>query len=346
MKKKQIIAAGLATVLSFSLLAGCQKAEVKTEDSKGADKAATETTETTDSLRTEYPLTMDIYDADGNKVAMTYDEAPQKVISTQLSMTELLIELGLEDKIIGVVKNDNAIKGENADKIAEMNNLGDKKSVSKEVILSEEPDLILGKGPLMFADTAIGTVQSYQDAGINVYTQLASANIDQSLENIIQDVKNIGVIFDVQEEAEAYTKELQDKLAQVEKEVSGEKGEKKTVLLMCGYTDGIFSAFSSKLHTSMLNTVNAENVLEQGAGDLSSENLVAMNPDYIIYIKADRFAATDETALDDMYANEAIQSVSAIANHKILEMDYDDVMDYGARDITAVESLYTFMYEE
>lgn len=88
-------------------------------------------------------------------VYMTYDHAPEKVLSTQLSMTELLIKLGLKDKIVGVFDNDNALKGDIADEIASLNSLGDKKSVSKETILATEPDLILGKGPLMFTESSI-----------------------------------------------------------------------------------------------------------------------------------------------------------------------------------------------
>ena len=94
-----------------------------------------------------------------------------------------------------------------ADEVASLNSLGDKKSVSKETILATEPDLILGKGPLMFTESSIGTVQSYQELGIPVYTELASASTDQALDNIVEDVRNIGEIFNVQETANAYADE-------------------------------------------------------------------------------------------------------------------------------------------
>ena len=41
-----------------------------------------------------------------------------------------------------------------------------------------------------------------------------------------------------------------------------------------------------------------------------------------------------------------MQDVPAIKNKKIIEMDYDDVMDYGARVIDSAEKLYDFMYEK
>lgn len=289
-------------------------------------------------------LTLQIYDADGNAVDMTYDHAPEKVLSTQLSMTELLIKLGLKDKIVGVFDNDNALKGDIADEVASLNSLGDKKSVSKETILATEPDLILGKGPLMFTESSIGTVQSYQELGIPVYTELASASIDQSLDNIVEDVRNIGEIFNVQETANAYADELQERIDALMDKVSGQSGEPLKVLFMAGYADGTFVAFNSKMSSCMLNALNAENVLDKGGNGLTLENLVSMNPDIIVYVRADRFGSTDADAVEQLTSNAVVQEVPAIANQKVIEMDYDDVMDYGARVIDSAETLYNFMY--
>lgn len=299
---------------------------------------------------TAYPLTLEVYNAESELVEMTFEAAPERVVSTQLSMTELMIALGLEDTIVGVFENDNALTGELAEKVAAMNNLGDKKSVSREAILAVEPDIILGKGPLMFADTSIGTVEFYQENGISVYTEITSANIEQSLDYIAQDVRNMGVIFDVQDKAEAYAQELTARLDAVRSSVSDKlassDGEVKTVLLMAGYTEGTFVAFQSAFNDCVLATLNAQNVLDKGGSGFTSENLVAMNPDYIIYVQADRYASVDPTALEAIYANEAIASVTAVENQAILEVPYDDLMDYGARNIDALEILYEFMYEE
>ena len=271
MKKKtlSVAAAALAAVM---LATGCgQTASSVASSAAASSEVPSSVAESTVSSaeETAYPLTLQIYDADGNAVDMTYDHAPEKVLSTQLSMTELLIKLGLKDKIVGVFDNDNALKGDIADEIASLNSLGDKKSVSKETILATEPDLILGKGPLMFTESSIGTVQSYQELGIPVYTELASASIDQSLDNIVEDVRNIGEIFNVQETANAYADELQERIDALMDKVSSQSGEPLKVLFMAGYADGTFVAFNSKMSSCMLNALNAENVLDKGGNGLS-----------------------------------------------------------------------------
>lgn len=359
MKKKTMLLP-LAAVAAALMITACGQKAASSETSAanasetatkaGAESAASAESgaaaKSTAAAKTAYPLTLKIYDAEGKEVEMSYAHAPERVLSTQLSMTELLIKLGLKDKIVAVFDNDNALKGDIATEIASLKSLGDKKSVSKESILALEPDLILGKGPLMFTDTAIGTVQSYQELGIPVYTELASASIDQSLKNIPEDVRNIGKIFDVQEKADAYAEELDKRIDALLTKVSNQKGEPKKVLFMAGYTDGTFAGFNSKMSSCMLKTLNAENVLEKGGNGLTLENLISMNPDVIVYVRSDRFAAADVNAVASLSENQVVQDVPAIKNKKIIEMDYDDVMDYGARVIDSAEKLYDFMYEK
>ncbi len=360
MRKTKWITAGLlAAFLAFSLsgCTGTDTAQTTAKETTAEETSVEETTVeettaqgvteeefTTEAAKTSYPLTLDIYDAEGNLVTMTYENAPQRVVSTQLSMTELLIELGLQDRIVGVMDNDNSLEGETGEIISTLTSLGNKQNISKEAILAAEPEIVLGKATLMFTETTIGTVQEYQALGISVYTELASAGVEQSLDNIIQDVKNIGMIFDVQGEANAYAAQLEDRLAQVREGISQIEGEPVKVLFMVGYADGTFSAFNSTLSSAMLAEINAVNVLEKGSGGLTLENLVALSPDYIVYVLADRYAETDTTAVENLLSSEIAADVPAIANQHIIQMSYDDVMDYGARIFDATEQLYDFIY--
>ena len=177
--------------------------------------------------------------------------------------------------------------------------------IQKVIPCENGPDLILGKGPLMFTESSIGTVQSYQELGIPVYTELASASIDQSLDNIVKDVRNIGEIFNVQETANAYADELQERIDALMDKVSSQSGEPLKVLFMAGYADGTFVAFNSKMSSCMLNALNAENVLDKGGNGLTLENLVSMNPDIIVYVRADRFGSTDADAVEQLTSNAA-----------------------------------------
>lgn len=365
MKKKNLKITASALLLAL-LVTGCAKSTEPTstiEDSSkvtvteqpanGDSESTTDTTvtpnitETTESSETVYPLTIDIYGPEGNKYTQTFTEAPSKVVTNNVSSTDLLLELGLEDKIIGILQPDNAPDEKWASTYETLTVLGDKKTMSKEVIVGAEPELILGRA-MPFNDESMGKIQDLNDMGINVYTQYASNFvIDQSLDNIITDVRNIGKIFNVSEKADAYADSLQTRFDTIKGKVSEQsQTEPVKVLFMVTYVDGTFNTFgaNSTLQSEMLKTINAVNVLETGTSSLTSENLVALNPDVIVYIKSDRNAQTDVTAVESLLNDETIQSVPAIANEKIIEIGYDNLMDYGVRIFDTLEVLYDFIY--
>ena len=64
----------------------------------------------------------------------------------------------------------------------------------------------------------MGTISAWNENKIPVYTQKASlSNIQQDLGNIVEDVKNLGTIFNVQDKANQYAEQLQDKIDAVKK---------------------------------------------------------------------------------------------------------------------------------
>ena len=359
MIKKNLLVILTVTTMSLSSLTGCGKTKTNDgsvnttsyetqsqESSLSKDKA--ETTKSA-SLKTEYPLTVQIYNAEGKEVSVTFENAPQRIVSTQFSITELLLQLGLKDKIVGIMDNDNPVDDKLQAELSSLKSLGYKSTISKEAIISVDPDIVMGKSTLMFTDKAIGTVENYLDQGINVYTLLSSADVvDQSLDNIINDIRTVGMIFDVQDKADAYADSLEKQLNETVNNVSAKTQgkEKMKVILIAGFQDNTFMAFSSSMHSAMLETVNAVNVLDKGGTGLTMENLIALNPDAIVYVTSKRFEATDADAIDRLLNEPTIQNVPAIANKKILKIGYDDIMDYGARDISTVGVLANFLYSE
>ena len=105
--------------------------------------------------QTQYPVTITTYDASGNEVEQTFEKAPERIVTNNLSATETLIELGLGDKIVGMMNPDNEVTSVYKDSIANINKLGDKKTISKEIVLSAMPDIIVGR-TAMFSDKSLG----------------------------------------------------------------------------------------------------------------------------------------------------------------------------------------------
>ena len=282
---------------------------------------------------TSYPLTLKTYDNSSNEVSQTYNEVPTRVICNNVSSAKTMIDLGLEKYIIGMPNPDNEVSDSYKEKIDAITKLGDKKTLSKEVILNYEPDIIIGR-VAMFSSSSMGTVDELNSYDINVYSQAASIKT-ASIENIAEDIRNLGKIFNVQDKAEELALEVEEK---VEALGSTNSTDYKNALVMCNFNNTTFGAYKSSLQEKMLNTIGYTNVAT-GTSGLSLENLVSMNPEIIIYVTADRNASVDATAVANLKSNDAISDVPAIVNNKIITVGYDDFMEYGANVINTLATI-------
>lgn len=303
---------------------------------------ANDSKNTANAAETVYPVSIQTYDADGNEITQVFEKAPERIITNNLSSTELLIDLGLQDKIVGMLDPDNEVTGEYALAISKIPHIGDKKSVSKEVVLSNNPDIIIGRN-MMFSDKSLGSIDSWNQNSIPVYTQKASVStMKQSLENVIEDVRNIGIIFNIQDKANKYADELKSKVDSVISSNSNNGSDLKNALIMCAYNDETFGAYKSALQESILNTLGYTNIAT-GTSDLTLENLVTMEPELIIYVTSDRNKDLDANAVELMKKNTVLADVPAISNNKIMTISYDEFMDYGTSTINALADINTFL---
>lgn len=350
--KNKIIAILLTAGMCVSM-ASCASTESSSDTASTTSLTSEESTSAsatgadTNVTKTQYPLTLEVYNVDGNLVTETYTEAPTKVVPYTPAAVYTLLELSLGDTIVGIMKPDNDPPAELAEEFEKLNVIGDKTTVSKEAIIALEPDLMFGR-VMSLSDDSLGTVESFNEMGIPVYTQKASSfAIDQSLDNIFEDIENIGKIFDMQDKAQEYISTLKTKLATVEEEVQVDKTEEPlTAILMVRYDDGNFSAFGSNstLQNAALSKLNMVNAVEGTAGQLTNENLVALNPDVIIYVTADRNAEFDATARTEILESTTHSDVSAVKSQNYVEVPYESLMDYGPSIFDGIEMIYEGIY--
>lgn len=118
---KKTLSILLVTVATLSL-AACGNASKETAPAPATTEASQKA-----NTETSYPVTIKTYDAKGNEVEQVFEKAPEKVITNNLSTTEILLELGLQDKIAGMLNPDNAVTGKYKDAIEAIPHIGDKK---------------------------------------------------------------------------------------------------------------------------------------------------------------------------------------------------------------------------
>ncbi|MBO3445572.1 ABC transporter substrate-binding protein [Clostridium sp. CCUG 7971] len=338
---KKYLASIASLALVVSLVSGCGQNKT---DNKSENQNTTIKNEKT-SEKTTYPIEIEAFDSTGNTYKQTFKEAPKRVVTNNQSSTELLLELGLKDSLVGTGDLDNKVLDRLEDDYKSIPVISQKGDLAKEVLIGANPDMVIGRAA-SFTDERYGTIPSLNGMNINTYVQIASKmDTTQSLDNIILDVRNVGKIFNIKEKANKYADQLQDRLDKVKEKSSTIKSDPLKVMYMVKYDNGQFGVYgaNASLQTEMLKLINAENVANKG-GTLSTENLISLNPDAIVYVHADKNASTDKDAISSLLNNKLIQSVPAISNKKIIEVDYTELMGYGFRTFDALDKIASGLY--
>lgn len=342
MKRKKLVLITSIMIIA-TMLSGCGQSQ----KDNSSDTNNSSISSNSEASETSYPLTIDAFDNDGNTYPQTFNSIPTKVVTNNQSSTELLLELGLKDYLVGTGDLDNKVLDRLQADYESIPVVSEKGQVAKEAIVGTGADFVIGRSA-SFTDETYGTIPNLNAMGINTYTQLASKmNTTQSLDNIILDVRNVGKIFDIQDKANSYADNLQKRLDTLTSKISNINGEPIKVMLMVKYIDGQFGVYgaNASLQTEMLKILNAENVAEKG-GTLSTENLISLNPDAIVYVHADKNASTDKNAVESLLSNDLIQSVNAISNKNIIEIDYTELMGYGFRTFDCLEKMANALYPD
>lgn len=342
MKKNFVLC--LLLIVIVSLLAACGSNQKSTSDSTNKEAAVSSTNETT------YPLEVKIFDEAGKEYTQTFEKAPERIVTNNLSITEMLIELGLQDKIVGITNPDNKVTGKYADTVNNLNNLGDKMKISREMVIGVKPDIVVGRS-LMFEDEYMGSISTLNDLGVQVFTQSASiVSKDPKLTAVIEDVLTLGKIFNVNDKAQAYANELTKRYDAIVEKVDSKEDDGKplTVLAMVGFNSkqGTYLSFdvTNGLQRDVLTTLNLEPAIDGRQDTSNLETLISTNPDIILYIEADRNADLDKDAIASLYNEPLIKNVSAIKEKRIYTTTYDDFMDYGPRIFDTLEMFGNEIY--
>ncbi|MBM7417214.1 MULTISPECIES: ABC transporter substrate-binding protein [Nocardiaceae] len=152
---------------------------------------------------------------------VTIDAPPQRAVSLNQSSTEILLSLGLADRMVGTATWTDPVRADLADANATVPRLADNKP-SLEVVLDTEPDLVtasfggtLGEGGVADRDRfdALG-VPTYLSPTDCIGKSATSVNADGardeplSIETVFQEVHDLAAIFDVRDRGDALVDEL------------------------------------------------------------------------------------------------------------------------------------------
>ena len=152
-------------------------------------------------------------------VEQIYKKAPERIIAGNDTTLELLLYMGLGDKIVGVYYDEDEISEVVKDEYDKLKARLDSKYfltglMSQAVATELEPDFIIGyKSSFGDGKWAIGTTQYWNNLGCNIMSLNTQAG-DTTVTGLNQDYNDIGKIFDIKSKTDKflsdYNKAIED----------------------------------------------------------------------------------------------------------------------------------------
>jgi iron complex transport system substrate-binding protein len=290
---------------------------------------------------TAYPLVIknyapsEQYGEPWSEKTQVFEKSPSRAVVTTQTVAELLLHLGLADKIAGVCGVFDAVEEGLEAEFAKLNIITESYA-SKELVIGANPDIVIGRGGLFAnADWGCGTVEDLNDMGIKTFA-LNASRPDADINGLYRDIEELGEIFDVRENAVAMISETKAKFAAVKEKLADESP--RTYGWVWGVSDGVASIYAADGETFIngtLEEIRLINAFDGVSGDVSMEQFVAANPDILISVDP---ALTGEL-LEELYSIEAIQSVNAIKNRQVYIVAYNEFWGYGYQMFAGMEKL-------
>ncbi|HZG83784.1 helical backbone metal receptor [Paenibacillus sp.] len=268
---------------------------------------------------TAYPLT--VTDASGTE--LTFEKAPEKIVSIAPSETEVLFAVGAGASVVGTDKySDYPAETANLPKVGGL-------TADVEAILELEPDLVVAGWTM-----STKTIEELRALGLTVY-----AFETNTLDEAIAHVREIGRIVNKNAEAEAVAAKMEADRQLVADAVAGiADADKKKVYIEFspGWTVG-----KGEFMDELLTEAGAINVADQeGWYEISEEKIIEANPQVILY------GAGVEGLEDIIKGRSGWDKIDAMASGQVIGIDDSLISRPGPRITDALVQVAKAIYPE
>lgn len=306
MKRRLVIF--LAVLMLIGGLAGCGSPAQPTtttqapETTQIAPEPATQAPETT-----QADTSITITDQGGNTV--TLEKPAERIVTCFYGQTYAMIALGLQDRLIAIEHSaaKRPIYGKAAPELIELPDVGSLKEFNVEAALAMNPDVMLL--PKKLKDTA----SSFEAVGIPVVICYP-----ESRELLEEQLVMIATLCGVPERAEALISYYNDTFAKMAELTGALTDADKPVVYMGSVSSYLATAPKTMYQATLIENAGGINAAQDIDGDywtdVSYEQLLVMNPDYII------LPAEAKYTPEDVLGDEHLAELKAVREGKVFAM--------------------------
>ncbi len=332
-RPSRIAAACLGAVMAASTLAACGGRSASAADpaSIGAGPSATGHSRT---AAAGYPVTVDNC---GTKV--TVDKPPQRILTIKSTSLEMLLALGLQDRIVGTAFRDGPVPAKWAKAAAKLPVVA-KAVPGREATLALEPDMIFAGWESNLTPQGAGSRSSLKKLGIATYVAPSACKEAKyqpdpmTFDLLWKQIDQAGRIFGVPGRAKALVARQKKKLAAVEPSTAGLTALWYSSGSKVPYVGAGIGAPEMIMKAAGLHNIAAG--IHKTWTSLSWESIVAKNPDVIVLIDASWNTAASK--IKRLESNPATAALPAVKHHRFVTVPFP-AEEAGVRNVDAVRSV-------
>jgi iron complex transport system substrate-binding protein len=279
----------------------------------------------------------------------TFERPPERAVTMNQHVTEVLLALGLEERMVGTAYLDDEILPELREAYERVPVLAEQYP-SREVVLGTDTDFVFGGFESAFGPEAAGSREELHELGIGTYLMTeycpdAAGEEKASFEQVYQDILTVGRIFGVEERAEEIVDEMESTVEETQRLV-GDVEDPVRIAYIDGVDPAPFVAGGSGLADEVMRLAGAENVysdLPDRFAESSWEEFVRREPEVVIIGHC--CGDDPEDVRRGLVSNPALSELEAVREERFVPMGLSELVA-GVRNAQAVRKLAGELYPE
>ena len=274
---------------------------------------------------------------------VTFEEPPKKAISNDVNLTEMMLVLGLAERMVGYtgISGWKTLDEEMRAGVKELPELS-QKYPSKEVLVGADADFFFAGWNYGMKVGGEVTPETLEPFGIKVYELTESCihimnKSKANMEDMYNDLLNLGRIFSVEDKANNLINKYRMEIQELTQNINTD--DPLRVFVYDSGEDTPFTAGFYAMPTALIEAsggINIMNDFKKSWGTVTWEEVIDRNPEVIVIVNYGNVTA--EQKKEFMMSNPAFAGIDAVKNNRFVTLEYVEATP-GPRNIKAIKKL-------
>lgn len=281
-----------------------------------------------------YPLTLD-----NCGTFVTFDAAPQRVVTVKSATTEMLLALGAGDTIVATAYPDGPAPEPYTTQAAKIPVISDRVP-GQEAVLEHEPDLVYAGWESVFAADGAGERAALEALDVRTFVAPSACKGDDyrpsplTFDDVFGEIVMVGQVFDRADEAAALVAEQEAALEEI---VADERG--LTALWFSSGSDTPYVGGGTGAPALLMETAGLTNIaadIDESWGPFGWEQVAAADPDVIVLVDSPWNSA--EKKIQILEEGPLTSKLTAVQEQAYVVIDFP-ATEAGVRTVDAAAQL-------